>query len=518
MKKIYFLLFCAAITACARDGDILPPFNPGDLNDGSLKISLPVTVLGNKLENPYSVSNMRLALESLSPEEAAGLSVDDISTSHLYVKFKPKNDEELDLLKTDSTLMLYDFPLDYEILEPGEYYHDPEIPDSLPTYQYASVPFSQRSAVDALGVEYEVLENLFIPDEDKDFVENSETRAVAMRLDASVADALVDRALELTGNAEEPLVQTRASKWRPAGRIQYESTLLGLVGLEGIKVKARRWFTTHTGITNSNGYYSCDGRFRRPANYSFDWERYHFEVRRNQSLAKYDGPKKRGNWDVKINKDQQQAYYRATIFRAAYHYYYKDIGGLRRPPQNSFWRTQLKIQACYETNDDKNGNTKTHRRFLGLGSIIKIYNPQRAEDEIYATTIHELAHAAHWRMIVKEPGTNRYRDYHFAEEKMTESWPCGVQYYLTRMTYPNYKGRLTNSTYTNVVIDLIDTPADDGKNRGKSYVEGDKVQGYTMSQIESALIGCDTWIKWRNKIKNYNNATKQYVDELFAAW
>lgn len=73
------------MTACARDGDILPPFNPGDLNGGL----------------------------------------------------------------------------------------------------YASVPFSQRSAVDALGVEYEVLENLFIPDEDKDFVENSETRAVAMRLDAS---------------------------------------------------------------------------------------------------------------------------------------------------------------------------------------------------------------------------------------------------------------------------------------------------------------------------------------------
>lgn len=39
-----------------------------------------------------------------------------------------------------------------------------------------------------------------------------------------------------------------------------------------------------------------------------------------------------------------------------------------------------------------------------------------------------------------------------------------------------------------------------------------------MSQIESALIGCDTWDKWRGKLKTYNNATKQYVDELFAAW
>lgn len=49
--------------------------------------------------------------------------------------------------------------------------------------------------------------------------------------------------------------------------------------------------------------------------------------------------------------------------------------------------------------------------------------------------------------------------------------------------------------------------------------QGDKVEGYTMSQIESALIGCDTWNKWRDNIKRkYNNNTKQYVDELFASW
>lgn len=66
-EKIYFLLFCAAMTACARDGDILPPFNPGDLHGGSQVVSIPKTVLGDKLENPYSVSNMRLALESPSP-------------------------------------------------------------------------------------------------------------------------------------------------------------------------------------------------------------------------------------------------------------------------------------------------------------------------------------------------------------------------------------------------------------------------------------------------------------------
>ena len=33
------------------------------------------------------------------------------------------------------------------------------------------------------------------------------------------------------------------------------------------------------------------------------------------------------------------------------------------------------------------------------------------------------------------------------------------------------------------------------------------------------LSGCDTWDKWKNNIKSkYSNATKQHLDELFAAW
>lgn len=193
---------------------------------------------------------------------------------------------------------------------------------------------------------------------------------------------------------------------------------------------------------------------------------------------------------------------------------------LRRPPQNSFWQTQMKLKG-FDEKDDNNGNFKSHRRFLGLGNSIKLYNPQNSMIEIYATTIHELAHAAHWRMIVKKPSTNRYRDYHFAETKMKESWATGVQWYLTRMVYPRYEGRSYSKrqpNYTNVVIDLVDSKFDDGTNNGKSYSEGDKVEGYDMYQLETALQGCDTWNKWRDKIKQYKNLTQGYVDELFAAW
>lgn len=325
--------------------------------------------------------------------------------------------------------------------------------------------------------------------------------------------------MEITGNEDPMIVTTRSrNKWRPAGRITYFDDVTNtLIGLEGIKVKARRWFTTHTGFVNAQGYYSCDGQFKRDANYSFDFERYDFHVKGKGVKTDYNGPKKTGNWNYEFKRTSSQSeYFGATIFRAAYHYYYKNIGGLRRPPQNGFLKTQMKLKAFNES-DGNNGTFNSARRFLG-GNMIKLYNPSNGTMELYATAIHELAHAAHWKMIVKEPGTNRVRDYHNAEEKVLESWARGVQYFLTRMAYSNYRGGATSSKYTNVVVDLIDTDADNASNNGYGPTNGDNVTGYTMCQIEDALIGINTWIKWKDNIKKYNNATKNNVDALFASW
>ena len=142
MKKTFYCFAFALLAGCAGDGGLVPPpIDPGDIigGGGGMLITSSQTVLGDKLDNPYSVANMRKALESLAPEDRGGLSIEDISTSHFYVKFRPANYDELDRIKQDTTLILYDIPLDYEITSQGEYYHDPSIPDSLPTYQYASV-------------------------------------------------------------------------------------------------------------------------------------------------------------------------------------------------------------------------------------------------------------------------------------------------------------------------------------------------------------------------------------------
>lgn len=113
-----------------------------------------ITKLGRKLENPYSVINMKKAWESLSRTSKVSKS-GDIETTHLYIKFKPKTEEELDLLKRDSTLVLYDIPLDFEVEENGNFYHDPEVPLDQPTYQYTSISVNTQLPS---GVAYEILE------------------------------------------------------------------------------------------------------------------------------------------------------------------------------------------------------------------------------------------------------------------------------------------------------------------------------------------------------------------------
>jgi hypothetical protein len=279
-------------------------------------------------------------------------------------------------------MAVYQYPLDYEVIDGSTTYHDPQVPPGQPTYQYAAVP------LDFLFPEvgYEILEELFIPEE---------ASGLKAGLPVAVED-LVTEALRITNNLGDENI-TKSGSWRPAGTMRvWDDTLKIYVPIVGLEVRARRWFTTHKGITNKNGYYSCNGTFKREANYSLQFERYHFEIRDGWlSTANINGPKKKGNLNLDMKNGKREFW--ATIFRAAYHYYHQDIKSLRRPPLNSFWNTQLKLRAVYEANSS-NGTHCASCRFLGLGSAIKIYNPQNSSMQIYGTTIHEIAHASHWKM------------------------------------------------------------------------------------------------------------------------
>lgn len=95
-------------------------------------------------KNPYSLANMRKALADLSFDGNLEKANSNIKATHYYLKFMPRTDAELELLKADTALVLYPFPIDTED-DPanGRNYRDPTIPIGQPTYQYAAVPISK---------------------------------------------------------------------------------------------------------------------------------------------------------------------------------------------------------------------------------------------------------------------------------------------------------------------------------------------------------------------------------------
>jgi hypothetical protein len=506
-KKIVIAVMAVVVCAgtvfyaCKKDTNVLP----NEKNLPSFENGENMTKLGKQLKNPFSVENMKIAYSNLKSSNSGTPNL-EIETTHLYIRFLPKDFDELDILKKDSTLILYEMPMDYEILEPGIYYHDPSLPDSAITWQYCAVEVNKVLP----NLPYELLAKLYIPpvtDEDESEPSNN----------AEFYDLLEEEALRITGNLEDNdtgLKSRKAKKsWRPAGRITvWDDNMSNYMPIQGVEVRAKYWFTTHIGITNAQGYYSCNGTFKHDANYSIKWDRYNFSIRSGTvGQATYDGPKRKSDWYLNIDGGKSKYY--ATIFRAAYHYYYGDIKGLKRPPENSFWKPQMKIAAIYEVNNDANGLHAAWNRVFGICNWIKLYNPANQSQTIYGTTIHELAHASHWDM--------GHSEFNNTASKVKESWSRGVQWYLTRIVYPNYAGGSTDRpNYTQVVVDLIDSRSDEANhfNYGATFPD-DQVTGYTMKEIEDALKGKESWESWRDNIKNkYNNATENQVDALFNYW
>lgn len=117
-------------------------FIVGDSSDTNLK----VTRLGAMRDNPYTVSNMIAAWNNTYK----GAPISEMEPTNLYVKFSP-NDEEHMFLLEETDEMLYDFPLEYEVLEMGDYYNQPgktteDYPDLYAVvpadFAFPSVPYT----------------------------------------------------------------------------------------------------------------------------------------------------------------------------------------------------------------------------------------------------------------------------------------------------------------------------------------------------------------------------------------
>ncbi|NOT51976.1 MAG: hypothetical protein HOP10_11950 [Chitinophagaceae bacterium] len=250
-------------------------------------------VFGEPKQNPYKVGNMQNAYSSLSSGGILPPTSITIRPTHYYVKFKPANFDQYEKLCEDSILDLSDLPIEANVLQYGEEYHDPSLPDSVPTFQYTAVPVGY-SFNDTIP--YEILDNLYLPESDSlYFSENSGNQ--------HYLEKLLDQAYIQTGNFEDTIKYDNEDyqrRYYPGGRIQvFDTRLNSFIGMEGVDVHARRWFIVYHAQPDYNGYYRMKHRFNRPCNYSIVFHNIFFVIRRHLIATTYhiNGPKKTGDWN-----------------------------------------------------------------------------------------------------------------------------------------------------------------------------------------------------------------------------
>lgn len=214
--------------------------------------------LGEKLEDPYTVDNMRAALEKLYQSRAERI---DIAATDLYVRFLPADEQQLRTLE-EAGLYLLDHPMDYRIVQEGDYYQDPELGPDCITWQYATVPHDFDFPK---GIIHEVLDECYISEHDP-----------STRAGSSIDwDAVEREAFRLSGNADmlEPL--TRGESYTPEGRITIvDANYSGgkPYGLSGVKVACNIFVKISTCFTDRDGYYKMDKSFSGKPRYRIVFE------------------------------------------------------------------------------------------------------------------------------------------------------------------------------------------------------------------------------------------------------
>ncbi len=384
-------------------------------------------VLGEKLENPYSLTNMQAAYDELVKTRSGGENI-KIEVSDLYVRFLPKDSSELKILQKDTTLELFDYPLDRDIVSAGSSYHDPAIPEGEITWQYTTVKPDYKFP----GIKYEILEKCFIPwaeESLEDEWEDEDTKSA----EPDFLSELEYRALERAGTLNkirEKGVDVSTKGWfsrkKPKGHIYvYDDELRQNVGVKGVKVRCNlivKWVSTYT---DENGYYRMPHSFRIGPFYAVI-----FNNRMDFSLWATFAPvlthrylmgfhSKRGH-DHTFGRGSNAWKY-ATVNNAAYEYYSEcHRTGITPPPDGLkiwVWRDAVSSSTpmlrriwrpigrnSHSAWSNFFSNIGVGLPFTVLNTVLKILEPDitlgtknKGSLGIYEHVNHELSHASHFR-------------------------------------------------------------------------------------------------------------------------
>ncbi len=218
----------------------------------------------------------------------------------MYVRFLPNSASQfsiLDSILDSQGLELFDAPMDYDVLQEGDYYQDPSIPDTSVTWQYAVVPTTFQAPA---GITYQILSQIHIPGDDYTAMETEAERLVS-RLDSincsgggarmikpNTPDCGPGYHWDFTLNQCVCNCCPEGYQWNgsqcvpiqpspppppppppapdaqvPAGVITVSDINLNrMVGVRNVRIVAKRWFTIERTYTDNNGHFQFTKRFK----------------------------------------------------------------------------------------------------------------------------------------------------------------------------------------------------------------------------------------------------------------
>lgn len=369
-------------------------------------------VLGERLDNPYSVTNITKALESLYPTKGDRI---DVSTTDIYVRFLPADEEEMAYLQDTLDLDLVDYPLDYEIISDGDYYHDPEIDEGSITWQYCVVAHDFTFPD---GIEYEIIDDCYIPDDDN------------TRSDDGIDWDEVERvAYEITGNGDMLEGETRGTKYYPAGRLTIidEDYCEGKpIGVSGVRMRCNTFVKVARDYTDRDGYYEMSKKFSANPRYRIVYKnKKGFAIGFNKILVPAStsslGKHSPEGLDYEVTREKgRKIFTRCIVNNAGWDYYTRcedeDDLNIDTPPSKlRLWLFQgAETSATMMLKHGAILDLDIFDTLLGdwawVLTVVKAFCPDITlglEDlgsyaDIYALTWHELAHASHFSQVGKD--------------------------------------------------------------------------------------------------------------------
>lgn len=405
MKNCKSILFLGAVLTAvpACKGQAGDPYLVDETPLESL--SHEMIVLGDKLDDPYSVENITRALETLYPTKAGRTQVDP---TDYYVRFLPADEAEYNRL-LDLGLELFDHPLDHQILRDGDYYHDPSLAEHEITWQYCVLPLDFRFPE---GIRHEILDRCYLSEHDP------ATKSGADGIDWAAVER---EAFRLTGNENLLLPQTRA-KSKPQGRITVvddDSNGGKSFGVDGVLVMCNSFVKFASAYTDRDGYYELPKAYASSVRYRLMFKnRRRFAIGVNLILVPASvsalGKGSAEGIDVEITHESDRRLFTRCVVNNAVSDYYDRCGeedlDLMRPPSNlRIWLFQnLAGSSAPMLRHGTMVETELVQRFLGqYAKLLPIFLPDltiglkgaTSYSDLYGTTSHEMAHASHFARV-----------------------------------------------------------------------------------------------------------------------